>query len=147
MEVKLLEIINHYGVLPQLKYLQSEVFELNEAIMILEHYEEFANDQDYQPTLKQQKEHIAEELADVMVMLCQFKEYYKIDGNEIMRIMNEKIDRQLKRIKNEKDCAKVVSEKNVIKKLNEKHFHKRQRQLANKINEILDMVKELERYK
>lgn len=101
MEEKLKQIINHYGVVPQLKYLQSEVFELNEAIMILEHYEEFANDQDYQPTLKQQKEHITEELADVMVMLCQFKEHYGIDGNKIMDIMNQKIDRQLERIENE----------------------------------------------
>ena len=34
---KLLEIINHYGVLPQLKYFQSEVFELNEAILNYEY--------------------------------------------------------------------------------------------------------------
>lgn len=101
MEEKLKQIINHYGVVPQLKYLQSEVFELNEAIMILEHYEEFANDQDYQPTLKQQKEHITEELADVMVMLCQFKEHYEINGNKIKDIMKQKIDRQLERIENE----------------------------------------------
>ena len=30
---KLLKIINHYGVIPQLKYFQSEVFELNETII------------------------------------------------------------------------------------------------------------------
>ena len=29
---ELLKIINTYGVMPQLKYFQSEVFELNEAI-------------------------------------------------------------------------------------------------------------------
>ena len=33
MKEKLLKIINHYGVMLQLKYLQSEVFELNEAII------------------------------------------------------------------------------------------------------------------
>lgn len=33
MTDKLLKIINHYGVMPQLKYFQSEVFELNEAII------------------------------------------------------------------------------------------------------------------
>lgn len=33
MEDKLLKIINHYGILPQLKYFQSEVFELNEAVI------------------------------------------------------------------------------------------------------------------
>lgn len=99
MEEKLLKIINHYGVLPQLKYFQSEVFELDEAII------------DYQLTkvsvdkLKETHEekvkHIAEEIADIEVMLLQFKEYYHIDGNEILRIMNEKIDRQLGRIENE----------------------------------------------
>ena len=32
MKENLLKIINHYGVMPQLKYFQSEVFELNESI-------------------------------------------------------------------------------------------------------------------
>lgn len=103
MDKDLLEIINHYGVLKQLKYFQSEVFELNEAIMILEHYEEFANDQDYQPTLKKQKEHIAEEIADVRVMLEQFIEYYNIDRELISKTMCEKIERQQERIKKEKE--------------------------------------------
>ena len=76
MKNDLLKIIEHYGVIPQLKYFQSEVFELNEAIMQLEHYEEYANDQDYQTTLKKQKEHIAEEIADCYVMLEQFRFYY-----------------------------------------------------------------------
>ena len=40
MRNKLLRIINNYEVIPQLKYLQSEVFELNEAI--IKH--EFAKD-------------------------------------------------------------------------------------------------------
>lgn len=31
MKEDLLKIIEHYGVMPQLKYFQSEVFELNEA--------------------------------------------------------------------------------------------------------------------
>ena len=101
MKENVLKIINHYGIMPQLKYFQSEVFELTEAIMILEHYEEFANDQDYQPTLKQQKEHIAEEIADVMVMLKQFQMYYKISRDEIRDIMKYKIERQLERIDNE----------------------------------------------
>ena len=33
MKENLLQIINHYRVIPQLKYFQSEVFELNEAII------------------------------------------------------------------------------------------------------------------
>ena len=99
MEEKLLKIINHYGVLPQLKYFQSEVFELNEAII------------DYQLTkvsvdkLKETHEekvkHITEEIADVMVMLEQFKLYYGISSEEITKIFWSKVDRQLGRIENE----------------------------------------------
>ena len=104
MEDKLLKIINHYGVLPQLKYLQSEVFELNEAI-IQKEYPAIAKDKKPYELEMYEKKHITEEIADVMVMLCQLKEHYKIDGNEIMKIMNEKIDRQLKRIE-EKESDK-----------------------------------------
>lgn len=97
MKDKLLEIINHYGVMPQLKYFQSEVFELNEAI--IKHYnEEYV----YYPEVdKSLKKHIAEEIADVLVMLNQFQYYYGINREDIRKIMNEKIDRQLDRITKE----------------------------------------------
>ena len=81
MKNKLLKIINTYGIMPQLKYFQSEVFELNEAIIKNENIE-----------------HIAEELADVSVMLEQFKLYYNIKNEDIEKIMDYKIDRQIKRI-------------------------------------------------
>lgn len=100
MEEKLLQIIHNYGVLSQLKYFQSEVFELNEAIIT----HELKTSVEYEIPLTEiigTKEHMIEELADVMVLLCQFKEYYHIDGKDILRIMNEKIERQLERIKNE----------------------------------------------
>ena len=102
MKSKVLKIINNYGVISQLKYIQTEMFEFIEAIMILEHYEEFANDQDYQTTLKQQKAHIEEEYADLTMMLEQFKEYYYLDEDNIQRIKEQKIERQLKRIEEEK---------------------------------------------
>ena len=102
MKDKEKQIISFYGVLPQLKYMQTEMFEFIEAIMILEHYEEFANDQDYQTTLKQQKAHIEEEYADLMVMLEQFHAYYDLDDMHISEIMHKKIDRQLDRIEKEK---------------------------------------------
>ena len=72
MKKDLLKIINHYGVMPQLKYFQSEVWELNEAI--LEHwYEEYK----YYPEVeKGLVEHIAEEIGDNCVMLYQFPLYY-----------------------------------------------------------------------
>lgn len=80
MKQDLLEIINHYGVLNQLEYYQTEVWELNEAIIrydianadnTLEKY--------YIDESNKMKKHIAEELADNFVMLYQFKEYYKLD--------------------------------------------------------------------
>lgn len=50
-----------------------------------------------------QLKHIAEEIADCMVMINQFIEYYKIDNNDVCNIMQRKVDRQLERIENEKD--------------------------------------------
>ncbi len=94
----LMKVINHYGVLPQLKYFQSEVFELNEAII---KYEEISNNDAYyvEPeSLDSAKEHIAEEIADVMLMLNQFKEYYEISYFDIEDIMKFKLERQLKRM-------------------------------------------------
>lgn len=104
MEEKLLKIINHYGMIQQLKYFQSEVFELNEAIMLMQMKKnemEGKPPEIVEPILNDFRLHITEEIADVEVMLLQFKEYYHIDGNDILKIMNQKIDRQLERIKNE----------------------------------------------
>ena len=97
MNEKLRNIINHYGLNKQLKYFQSEVFELNEAIIkrrntgILESvvdgiasaFAQVLNTEhkDYS------KEHIKEEIADVMVMLKQFQLYYNISTDEIKQVM------------------------------------------------------------
>lgn len=91
MKDDLLKIINHYGVMNQLKYFQSEVFELNEAIFIA-----LSDD-----TISLDVEHITEEIADVQVMLNQFKYYYGITDEDIKEVMEYKINRQLERIKNE----------------------------------------------
>jgi len=95
MKEDLLKIIEHYGVMPQLKYFQSEVFELNEAILYMENH--IQNTGMY----IEMKKHIAEEIADVLVMLGQFKEYYKISDEDIKQVMEQKIARQLERIENE----------------------------------------------
>ena len=97
MKKDLLKIINHYGLMPQLKYFQTEVFELNEAIINYELKESVQ----YEMPLTEiigTREHLAEEIADVLVMLGQFKEYYQINDDDILKIMKNKIDRQLKRI-------------------------------------------------
>lgn len=100
MKEKILSIIKHYGVSKQLKYFQSEVFELNEAII---QYEMAYGDMCYsEEAMKGQRQHIAEEIADVRVMLRQFQDYYDIPTEKIEEIMNYKINRQLERIEGEK---------------------------------------------
>lgn len=69
----------------QQRKLEEEVYELQEAII-----------------KGDDKEHIAEELADVCVLLMQITNYLKIDVPSIDKIMGMKIDRQIERIKNEK---------------------------------------------
>ena len=108
MSKDLLKIINEYGIMNQLKYFQSEIFELNEAIITLEQYITNVANEDpiYDKYIKKEINdkyilHIAEEIADVLVMLLQFKEYYKISDEEIKEIMKFKIERQLKRIESE----------------------------------------------
>ena len=97
MSEKELEIINHYGISTQLKYIHTEYYELDEAIL-----NEINDDEIYYEQVEEyHKKHIAEEIADIMVMLNQFKAYYGIDDKEIESIMNKKIERQLERIKNE----------------------------------------------
>ena len=86
MKNKLLQIINHYGLDKQLKYIHSEYFELDEAII--------SGDKPI---------HIAEEIADIQVMLKQFQYYYEIEDSEVEQIMAEKIDRQIKRIESEEN--------------------------------------------
>lgn len=100
MKENLLKIINHYGVIPQLKYFQSEVFELNEAII----NHELKETVQYEIPLTEiigAKEHIAEEIADVLNMLEQFMYYYEIDIEDVIEIKHQKIHRQLKRMENE----------------------------------------------
>ena len=96
MKDDLLKIISFYRVMPQLKYFQSEVFELVEAVINRElHWNYDTEIQDIKPLDK----HIAEEISDCFVMLKQFQYYYGIEDKEIEEVMKYKIDRQLERIK------------------------------------------------
>ena len=115
MKKDLLKIINHYGLNEQLKYMQSEIYELNEAVITyqehlrnpidvllnaLEPAFAFVGNRKANDSLKD----IKEEIADVMVMLKQIQYYYKINDTEIVDIMKLKIDRQLGRIKTESEA-------------------------------------------
>ena len=81
-----LMIILHYGRRHQARKLMEEAYELAEAVL--------SGDD---------PAHVAEEIADCRVMLEQIKELYCISEKNIIEIANAKIDRQLKRIQNEKD--------------------------------------------
>ena len=105
MKEDLLKIVEHYGVLKQLKYFQSEVFELNEAIIeskIKLHLLEGNPPKMVEPVVEELIQHITEEIADVLVMLGQFMQYYNIDKDKIETIMEYKIERQLRRIEDER---------------------------------------------
>lgn len=118
MNKQLRKIINHYGLDKQLKYFQSEVFELNEAIMNYkkDSLADFFGDTFRlvrncfssiynQPKEKDpRREHVIEEIADVLVMLKQIQLYYNISTIDIHEIMQLKIKRQLQRIEEEKKC-------------------------------------------
>ena len=100
MKEDLLKIIKKYGLGPQLKHFQSEVFELNEAII---RYDEAENNY-FEGRFDNgcgMKEHIAEEIADCCVMIGQFKNYYEITDEELEKICLFKIKRQLERIERE----------------------------------------------
>lgn len=100
MKNKLLEITNHYKVSNQLKKLSEEIFELQESVIDAEYNR-------YVGVIRKPGEraikHIEEEFADVCVVLEQFKAYYNLDNDKIIKIMEQKIDRQLSRIAKEKE--------------------------------------------
>ena len=100
MKEDLLKIITHYGVNAQQRQLAEEVFELQEAITTHE-VKKFSSSGIPITEIVETREHIAEEIADVMIMLNQFKAYYNIPDTTLLVFMQSKIDRQLERIKNE----------------------------------------------
>ena len=95
MEKDLLKIIEHFGIRNQLKKFNEECYELEEAI--LDYQTEIAYFDEDAMTLSIKK-HIAEEIADVMILLEQIKLHYGISNEEITKIFWEKVNRTLDRI-------------------------------------------------
>ena len=81
--MKEIEIINHYGNKHQIRKLAEEQFELIEAL--------FEEDED----------HITEEIADCLLLINQFKAYYKIKDKDIQKVYDYKLARQEGRMKDE----------------------------------------------
>ena len=78
--MKEIEIINHYGYKHQIRKLAEEQYELIEAL--------FEEDED----------HITEEIADCLLLINQFKAYYKIKDKDIQKVYDYKLSRQERRI-------------------------------------------------
>lgn len=114
MNQKLRKILETYGLRKQLKYFQSEIYELNEAILSDLNSGSLENVIDnvlktFAPILNinyidKNREHVKEEIADVMVMLKQFQLFYGISSQEIKDTMRYKINRQIEKIEKEKTC-------------------------------------------
>lgn len=85
------KIIEHYGVRKQLKKLSEEVYELQEAVI----------EYGLMPC-EENKGQVVEEMADVMVLLKQFADWFEITPEKIAEIMLNKVDRTLERINKEK---------------------------------------------
>lgn len=100
MKEKERQIINYYGVIPQLKYMQTEMFEFIDAVLAYENQVPYCDRIWDKNLINYFKKHIEEEYADLTMMLEQFKEYYHLNEDYIQRIKDYKIERQLDRIKN-----------------------------------------------
>lgn len=85
---KIKNILFHYGAEHQKHKCIEELQELRDAVAL-----EILN--------LDTREHIIEEYADVAIMLEQLKIMYHITDDEIVNIIDFKLNRQLKRIKDE----------------------------------------------
>ena len=97
-EQKIQYIADHYGYEPQSRQLIEEMAELTVAInkacrKTFDTVDKIPNMDD--------EERIVEEIADVEIMLRQIKYLLGIGEGELSHIMEQKLDRQIERIKNE----------------------------------------------
>lgn len=96
-----LDIINHFGYRNQMKKLNEETYELLEAV---DNYEdasmEFNNNKDYYSVeeMKVFRDHIVEEMGDVLILLTEFIGRYDIEKYELDKWMDYKLERTLDRI-------------------------------------------------
>ena len=102
MKNDLLKIINYYSLFEQLKYFQSEVFELNEAILRYDEAGINNFDDKSEKDVTEMRNHIAEAIADVLCMLRQFQYSFGFKDEKIDEIVKIKVERQLERMKNER---------------------------------------------
>lgn len=118
MKDKLLKNILHYGLRCELKKLNEEVYELQESIF---DYETFLNQipnriliaKEIEKDLKtfdkieeesiELRKHLIEEYSDVCLILEQIKVFFELENDSIIKMMEQKLDRQMTRIAKEKE--------------------------------------------
>ena len=107
-EEKIRKIGRHYGYDAQSRQCIEEMAELTQAInkywrTELQYGKNLCNPWDgYMPDNSEEYYNLVEEIADVQIMLEQMK-FFLAAGNEVDEIIDEKLDRQIERIKNERD--------------------------------------------
>ena len=108
---KAYSILKHYGVKNQRRQLVEECAELIQAIC---KYERIVKDRDIIPSediinFKNAKYDMAEEIADVLIMIEQIKMTMGADGRrDIEELIEFKLDRQLERIKKEESKREEI---------------------------------------
>lgn len=92
------KIMNHYGY-----FMQRDQFveELSEAITAVQKVKRCAEDDVPVNKLLEAQNNLRGEIADVIIMVTQM--YNFLDSSRIDKIIDEKLERQLKRIKEEQD--------------------------------------------
>lgn len=99
---KYLNIINHFGINNQCNKLQEEMNETLEAINELEEVfnrEARHEDEDFFEEIAKKRNHVIEEIGDVLTILTQFIFFYQIEKKELDSVMDFKLNRTLDRIK------------------------------------------------
>ena len=95
--MKLLRIIQHYGLEHQKRKLIEEVYELLDAEAEMQYSSiNFANN--YERLLN----HIIEEIADCYVLIEQHRKYWDIDIRDVEKVFKYKVNRTLKEMEDEK---------------------------------------------
>lgn len=96
MKKDIIKFCEHYGADHQIKRVQTEIFELNDAIMDYEKAKKSIYVQDFDKLA----DHVAEEFGDVLIMIYQIVLSYGITDKQIQNHMKRKIERQKERIRN-----------------------------------------------
>lgn len=97
-EQKIQYIADHYGYDPQSRQLIEEMAELTVALN--KAWRKTFDTVDKIPNMDDE-ERIEEEIADVEIMLWQIKYILGVEEDELSRIVESKLDRQIERIKSE----------------------------------------------